>query len=109
MFTRFKRLTWKASLLANAVSLLAFSIALAAPGDLDTTFDGDGRAISYPVPSNPGRSDTVFGLAIQADGKIIAAGFSGVPSTAISDFALIRYNSDGSLDNTFSGDGRQAV
>ena len=109
MFTRFKRLTWKASLLANAVSLLAFSIALAAPGDLDTTFDGDGRAISYPVPSNPGRSDTVFGLAIQADGKIIAAGFSGVPSTAISDFALIRYNSDGSLDNTFSGDGRQAI
>jgi uncharacterized delta-60 repeat protein len=107
MFIQFKHLTWKASLLATVVSLLAFTVVLAAPGDLDTTFGGDGRVISFPVPSNPGRSDTVFGLEIQADGKIIAAGFSGVPSTATSDFALIRYNTDGTLDSTFSADGRQ--
>ena len=43
MFAQFKRLTWKASLLATVGSMLAFSIALAASGDLDTTFSGDGK------------------------------------------------------------------
>jgi uncharacterized delta-60 repeat protein len=106
MFARFKRLIWKAGLFATVLSMLAFTVALAASGDLDTTFGGDGRITSYAVPSRPGRSDTVFGIAIQADGKIIAAGFSGVPQTSTYDFALIRYNPDGSLDNTFSADGR---
>ena len=33
----------------------------------------------------------------QSDGKLVAVGYSG------SDFALVRYNSDGSLDATFNG------
>jgi uncharacterized delta-60 repeat protein len=37
---------------------------------------------------------------MQADGKIVAAG-DGTSSV----FALARYNTDGSLDTTFSGDG----
>lgn len=106
MRTRFKRLIWKAGLLTIALSLLAFTVALAASGDLDSSFGGDGRVTSYPVPSNPGRFDTVFGIKIQVDGKIIATGYSGVPQTPTYDFALIRYNPNGSLDNTFSGDGR---
>jgi uncharacterized delta-60 repeat protein len=106
MFVQFKRLTWKASLLATALSLLAFTIALAASGDLDTTFDGDGLVTSYVVPSNPGRSDAAAGVAIQANGKIVAAGYSEIPTTATMDFAITRYNTDGSLDTTFSGDGR---
>ena len=106
MFTQFKRLTWKASLLATAVSMLAFTIALAAPGDLDTTFDGDGLVTSYAVPANPSRWDIAGGITIQSDGKIVVAGYSRIPSTATNDFAVLRYNTDGTLDSTFSGDGR---
>ena len=106
MFAQFKHLTWKASLIATVMGVLGFTIALAAPGDLDTTFDGDGRVTSFVVPSNPGRSDQIEGVAIRTDGKIIVAGNSFVSSPSNSDFALIRYNSNGSLDTTFSGDGR---
>ena len=43
-------------------------------------------------------------VAMQADGKIVVAGVDR--STAPGDFALARYNPDGSLDTTFDGDGR---
>jgi uncharacterized delta-60 repeat protein len=107
MFTRFKRLTCKASLLATALSLVAFTAVLAASGDLDTTFSGDGKAIDFVVPSNPARWDAARGIAIQpADGKIVVAGDSIIPSTKTRDFAVLRYNTNGTLDTTFSGDGR---
>jgi len=41
--------------------------------------------------------------AIQADGKIVAAGGSN------SRFALVRYNPDGILDTTFGGDRKFAL
>jgi uncharacterized delta-60 repeat protein len=70
-------------------------------GTLDATFGGDGR-----VTTNFSRAtDVAFGVAIQANGKIVAAGTAG--STEFSGkFALARYNLDGSLDATFSGDGK---
>ena len=47
-------------------------------------------------------------MALQADGKIVAAGgTSGVAQA--SDFALARYNPNGSLDTSFSGDGKQTT
>jgi len=106
MFRQFKRLTWKASLIATVVSTLAFTVALAASGDLDTTFDGDGLVTSFASPANPGRFDIAWDVAIQTDGKIVAAGYSYIPSTATRDFAVTRYNTEGTLDATFSGDGR---
>jgi uncharacterized delta-60 repeat protein len=90
-------LIWKASLLATIVSLLAVTIALAAAGGLDPTFSGDGRVIT---DMNAGSSDSVGGIAIQSNGKIIAVGGSD------NDIAVVRYLSNGTLDNTFSGDGK---
>src|SRR5262245_41933283 len=105
MFTHLKRFTWKASLLAT-VSLLAFSVALAASGDLDTTFSGDGKVTDFFIPTSPSRADQIWSLAIQSNGKIVAAGTSFVPNTNVRDYALVRYNTDGTLDTTFSGDGK---
>ena len=54
-----------------------------------------------------GADDAANGVAIQADGKIVAA---GAPAAATgSDFALARYNADGTLDTSFSGDGKQTT
>ena len=103
MFVQFKRLTWKASLLTIIISILAFTIALAASGDLDPTFDGDGLVTSYA--SEPWKSDLAQSIAIQANGKIVAAGISNY-GYATSNFAILRYNTDGSLDTAFGGDGR---
>ncbi|MCP4334619.1 MAG: DUF642 domain-containing protein, partial [Gammaproteobacteria bacterium] len=45
-----------------------------------------------------------FSVAIQSDGKVIVSGYSG---TGIdNDFSMVRYNTDGSLDTSFDGDGR---
>ncbi len=70
-------------------------------GTLDTTFDGDGKTAT----DFNNRSDAAFGAAIQADGRIVVAGVSGT-SSSDKDFAVARYNADGSLDTSFDGDGR---
>ncbi len=74
-------------------------------GLLDDTFDGDGKATTFiqdtSTPAD-GFGDTnaiAYAVAVQSDGKIAAAG------TSDNDFALIRYNHDGTPDLTFSGDG----
>jgi uncharacterized delta-60 repeat protein len=65
-------------------------------GSLDTSFDSDGW-----LTTDFG-SDEDFGYAVmrQADGKIVVAGSSA------GDFALARYNLDGSLDTDFDLDGK---
>ena len=70
-------------------------------GELDPTFGGDGR-----VTTDFGGADTAFAVAVQSDGKIVAAGEFLLQFGTSTDFALARYNSDGSLDASFGGDGR---
>jgi uncharacterized delta-60 repeat protein len=72
-----------------------------ADGTLDTSFGGDGRVTTNFTR----REDAAWGVAIQADGKIVAAGDAGL-RTGNSRFAVARYNADGTLDLTFSGDGK---
>ena len=69
-------------------------------GTLDTSFNGTGKVTtavnsSYSVPS---------GLVMQNDGKILVAGSSSNGNN--NDFALVRYNSGGSLDMSFNGTGK---
>ncbi|MFI1031575.1 calcium-binding protein [Streptomyces sp. NPDC020951] len=66
-----------------------------ANGSVDTTFDGDGI-----VRTDFGDYESVEGIALQPDGKIVAAGGSGTG------FALARYLSNGALDTSFDGNGR---
>jgi uncharacterized delta-60 repeat protein len=79
-------------------------------GSLDTSFSGDGRQ-----RTDIEDVDAATAVAVQGDGKIVAAGYADVlsvdhPDVAISgDFAVARYNTNGSLDTSFSGDGKQAT
>jgi uncharacterized delta-60 repeat protein len=66
-------------------------------GSLDPVFDGDGRAVT----DFSGFADVATGVALQPDGRIVAAGRTGDGS-----FAVARYRRDGTLDPTFDGDGR---
>ena len=82
-------------LLASLLMVLAVvAVAQAAPGDLDVSFSGDGRHVETGLPTG-----TVSAIAIQADGKIVVAGQSA------GDFAVLRYNRNGTLDSTFGGTG----
>ncbi len=94
---------WLLASLAVAL-LLALNPALsafAAPGDLDPTFSGDGKVTTDFL----GNGDIARAVAIQTDGKIVAAGYTGVSSSNY-DFALSRYYTDGSLDSTFGTGGK---
>jgi uncharacterized delta-60 repeat protein len=69
-------------------------------GSLDTTFDGDGKVMTH---FGAFYYDSATSIALQADGKIVVAGWSNAGS--YNDFAIARYNTNGSLDTTFDGDG----
>jgi uncharacterized delta-60 repeat protein len=67
-------------------------------GTLDTTFNPDGSSYGPAqglVVTNFGGDDEVFGVVIQSDGTILAAGTGG------GYFALSAYNPDGSFDSHF--------
>jgi len=83
-----------------------FAIARVRPdGSLDPSFGGDGKVTT----GIGGAVDRAQALVIQPDGKIVAGGkrFScSFPSGCDTDFALARYNPDGSLDTSFDSDGK---
>ncbi len=72
-------------------------------GRLDQTFGGDGRVVTI-FRAKEGEADWMWGgVAIQTDGKIVAAGATG---SADIHFTLARYRTRGRLDTTFGNDGR---
>ena len=77
-----------------------FAIArLTADGSLDNTFSSDGKhAVSL------GADDVATSVAIQGDGRIVVGGYTD--ANGDDDFAVVRLNADGSLDNSFGGDGK---
>ncbi|RZJ65974.1 MAG: T9SS type A sorting domain-containing protein [Flavobacterium sp.] len=80
--------------------LLAGMASFAQAGSLDATFGTGGQVITS---INTG-ADKAFGVALQADGKIVVAGMTTNATTG-KDFAVVRYNWNGSLDTTFGTGG----
>jgi uncharacterized delta-60 repeat protein len=83
----------------NGVTAVAAGFAVArlnVNGTLDTTFGPtrSGTAVTYF-----GEHAHAYAVALQADGKIVAVG------VASDEFAVVRYNADGTLDRSFDGDG----
>jgi uncharacterized delta-60 repeat protein len=77
------------------------TIRLNSNGTLDNTFNGTGKILTTFNLSNC----FAHSIALQTDGKIVVGGqnYNG----AYYDFALARYNSNGTLDNTFGISGKK--
>ena len=89
----------------DSVDGIDFALARYLPdGALDRTFGGDGRVTTDFV----GGHDVVSGIAVQPDGRVVAAGVTFRPGGADS-FGIARYRADGSLDPTFGTGGRVAA
>jgi uncharacterized delta-60 repeat protein len=80
------------------------SAASAAPGELDTSFNGTGKLI---VDFDPGSNDRATQAAITPDGRIVVVGSTDVSGGG--DYALARVNANGTLDKSFSQDGLERV
>lgn len=74
-------------------------------GSLDNGFGNNGIVVSdISAVFNSGLSDSAHAIALQADGKILVAGTAG-HNNADRGLAVIRYNSDGTMDSSFGGAG----
>ena len=85
----------------NASSTNDFAVArYNTDGSLDTSFDGDGKAVMVDISSR----DEAYAIAVQPNGSILVGGSSTVNGNQ--DFALVRFNFDGSLDTAFGTNGK---
>jgi uncharacterized delta-60 repeat protein len=89
--------TWNATTYVSQFALARY----AGRGSLDAGFGAGGKVTT----EFGGWADAAYAVAVQGDGKIVAAGSAGGGPTG-SDIALARYNADGSLDTSFGGDGK---
>ncbi|MBM4074118.1 MAG: hypothetical protein FJ267_00555, partial [Planctomycetes bacterium] len=93
----------KIVVVGNARSPINLDFAVArynADGTPDLSFSQDGRLVTTVGAS----MDFATAVAIQNDGKILAAGTTFSSVTGFN-FAIVRYNSDGTLDTSFDNDG----
>jgi uncharacterized delta-60 repeat protein len=71
-------------------------------GGLDHSFGGDGR-----VTTDFGKGASwINGVAIDGEGRLVAAGCFHLAATSNTKIALARYKAGGGLDTTFGGDGK---
>jgi uncharacterized delta-60 repeat protein len=70
-------------------------------GALDPTFGTGGKVVT-PVGAS---EDSAQSIAVQKDGKIVVAGYSNSSAT-LGDFAVVRYEADGTLDQLFGTGGK---
>ena len=90
--------------IAIVVVVLSAAPAYAGPGDLDTSFAGDGIASSDAFG---GRSRGGTDMVVQPDGKILVVGSRG--RSVEGNIAVWRFTAAGAPDTTFSGDGIAVV
>ena len=91
---------------ATAITLafvVSGQMVLAVDGDLDPTFGTDGKVLTDFDHS----TDIANAVAIQADGKLVVVGTTYQDNDfSNEDFAVARYNPDGTLDKTFGAGGK---
>ncbi len=86
----------------NAAGQCSFTVLrYDADGSLDTSF-GDAGKVTTSVG---GKNDSAQSVTMQSDGKIVVAGNSFIDSNN-SDFAVVRYNANGTLDPSFNKNGK---
>ena len=89
---------------AGSIHGMAFLVArFNADGSLDQAFGNNGSVTTtFGDPTAAGND-----VVLQPDGKIIVVGLSGAGFySELNDFALVRYNSNGSLDQSFANGGK---
>lgn len=94
----------KASLGDNDIAIAR----LKTDGSLDTGFTGDGRKI-IGFNNNGAGDDRGAGIAIQPNGSIVVVGYAQAGGTGNDDFAVARVTPNGTMDKSFSSDGKKTI
>ena len=99
--TRVITKTFTYILISTLLTLLIVTIHASDALSLDTSFSGDGKVTT----SFSAGDDVGSGIAVQSDDKIVVVGTSDNGS-GTSEFAVARFNVDGSLASTASSTGK---
>src|SRR2546421_4377407 len=98
--------TYLHAICATAIALafvMSGQTVLAVDGDLDPTFGTDGKVLTDFDHS----TDIAYAVAVQTDGKLVVVGTTYRDNDfSDEDFAVARYNPDGTLDKTFGVGGK---
>jgi|GEM_PF-2704691 len=78
-------------------------------GSLDTSFNFDGIATANFNTPNNGENDKLRTIYVQEDGKILLLGDIENGDSSGNVIAIARFNTDGTLDSSFSGDGKTTI
>ena len=81
----------------NSFAIARFNI----NGTIDSSFDADGKQTTAVGDAN----SIAYSIALQDDGKAVMGGYATVGG--INRFAVTRYNTNGTLDNSFNSSGIQ--
>jgi len=79
-------------------------LAITPYGVLDSSF-----AVNGVASVNANQSEAILGLAVQQNGKIVASGTSGTLGIGTNNWAVLRFNEDGSVDSTFGESGGYTI
>ena len=74
-------------------------------GSFDTSFGNGTGEVTTDLGNHEYSGSNATSVAIQADGKIVVGGYSGTEGSY--NWAIARYNTDGSLDGSFNGSGEE--
>jgi uncharacterized delta-60 repeat protein len=83
---------------ANRTGSMFGAVRFNADGSIDTSFGGDGFVLANPGVES---DDGVRALVLQEDDKVVLVGTNDLNRRV----GLVRFNTDGSLDTSFDGDG----
>lgn len=89
----------------NSLEIDGIVIKYTPEGELDNSFGNGGIVIT----DFSGGADDFTTIAAQSNGKVVVAGYSNNTVTGKREFALAKYNSDGSLDASFDEDGMMTI
>ncbi len=83
--------------------MVFFVGAFAQPGVLDVTFGNRGK-VNTQIQDSVAFSNVPWSMIVQPDGKILTAGNTKINGIIFT--AILRYNANGSLDNSFGNQGK---
>lgn len=84
------------------------TVRLLPDGNLDSSF-GSGGMVTTAFSDNPDNVDAAWSVTASPDGRIYVSGETCDADYIICDAATVAYNEDGSLDESFAGNGMTTV
>ncbi len=84
------------------------TVRLLPDGNLDSSF-GSGGMVTTAFSDNPDNVDAAWSVTAGPDGRIYVSGETCDADYIICDAATVAYNEDGSLDESFAGNGKTTV